>query len=185
MTTDDIRKKILPVLFITLAVGSAYFLGTQKVRVEPQTQIQTIDVGEDEVKGLVSNFYKAMENQDGKMLFGYMTNPTTPQEKSGYDWLTGADLKEEAFYRAFLRVKIFNPRIDDVQKVDDNTYIVRVTDQIRGYSNAQDVGWDSPKPRYDILLTLVNLDGTWLVDKFRNPSDKKGTEKYSGFSQGM
>jgi hypothetical protein len=185
MTTDDIRKQILPVLFITLAIGSAYFLGLQKVRIEPQTQIQAINVDEVAVKGLVVNFYKAMENQDGKLLFNYVTKPLTLEEKKGFDWLTGADLKEEAFYRVFLRVKIFSPRIDDVQKVDDNTYIVRVTDQIRGYSNAQDVGWDSPKPRYDILLTVVKLDGTWFVDKFRNPSDKKGTEKYNGFSQGM
>ena len=185
MTTADIRKHVIPVLFITLAIGSAYFLGMQKVRVEPQTQIQAINVGEEAVKGLVVNFYKAMENQDGKVLFGYMTKPSTPQEEKGYNWLVGVDLKEEAFYRVFLRVRIFSPRIDDVQKVDDNTYIVRVTDQIRGYSNAQDVGWDSPKPRYDILLTVVKLDGTWFVDKFRNPLDKNGTEKYSGFSQGM
>lgn len=178
------EKPLVALTVLAISLGLVAYMRTKKMEVEPQTQTQVISADEVAVKGLVLNFYKAIEDQDGQKLFGYMTKPSNTQEKSSYDWSTGADLKNDAFYRVFLRVKILNPRIDDVQKVDEDMFIVRVTDQVSEYSNAQDIGWNSPKPRYDILLTIVRIDGTWLIDKFRNPSDKVGTEKYSGFGQG-
>lgn len=172
-------------LVLAVGVGMFTYVGMQKARVEPKMQIQIFSADETAARGLVVNFYKAIEDQDGKKLFGYMTMPSSAQEKDSFNWLTGADLKSDSFYRAFLRIKIFNPKIDDVQKIDDNTFVLRVTDQMSTYSNSQDIGWNSPKPRYDILLTLVKVDGSWMVDKFRNSSEKTGTDKYSGFGQGL
>lgn len=176
---------IIMLLILFPAIMLAYFLGMRKGDLGlSKVSSQTTVVDQDPVKNLVNNFYTALESQNGELLFSYLTPPSTSQEKVGLNWLTGTDLGQDAFYRVFLRARISNPRIDDSQKVNDDTVVVRVTDQVSWYSNAQNIGWSSPKPRYDVLLTLIKSEGKWLVDKFTDTSEKIGTEKYSGFGQG-
>lgn len=132
----------------------------------------------------MKTFYSALELQDGKLVFSYFTPPTTPEEKNGFNWLTGADLAEKPFYRAFLRIKISYPVVNDIQKVNDTTFIIAITDQLQTYSNAgEQVGWGSVQKR-DVKLMVIKVGNDWLVDRFTHPSTNPGTEKYSGFDQG-
>ena len=176
---------VILLLILFSAVMLAYFLGIRKGDLGlSNISNQAPVVDQDPFKNLVNNFYSALESQKGELLFSYLTPPLTAQEKVGFNWLTGADLGQDAFYRVFLRARISNPRIDDTQKINDNTVVVRVTDQTSGYSNARNIGWSSPKPRYDMLLTIIKSEDKWMVDKFTDTSAKTGTEKYSGFGQG-
>lgn len=190
------------IILVVVAIGVAYFLGTRKnnsrstvpsivpvgTPVATQSSNPAINPDQEAINNLVKNFYSALELQDGKLLFSFLTPPLTPQEKEGFNWLTGADLGTDSFYRVFLRVKISSPRIDDIQKVNDTTFVVRITDQIQGYSNAQNAGWSSPQPRYNVLLTVIKSGDTWLVDKFTDTlntasTGNAGTPKYNGFGQ--
>lgn len=142
------------------------------------------------VTSLVNNFYSALTNQDGKTLFSYMTPPSTSQEISDYRWLTGTDTVPTPFYRAFMRMKILNPKINDLQKVNDVTYNVSLSDQFQNWPNAGPSAgtWSSPQNRNSIVITAVNLNGKWLVDKFTDQSNTSGgsnagTPKYNGFGQ--
>jgi len=140
------------------------------------------------VRNLINNFYSALTKQDGKVLFGLMTPPITAGEKGDYSWLTGADLGKDSFYRVFLRIRISNPQITDTQRVDDNTFVVRINDQSQGYSNADPVGWSPLIDRNSITITIVNINGQYLVDKFDDTSNTTGSgnagaPKYSGFGQ--
>jgi len=139
------------------------------------------------VTNVVKNFYNSLTNQDGKTLFRYMTPALTVDEESNYSWLTGADLAPDT-YRVFLRIKISDPQIKNVQKLDDTTYQVATTDQIQGYSNADPIGWSKPTTRSKIVMIIVNSNGKWLVDKFTDESNTSNsgnaaTPKYSGFGQ--
>jgi len=128
------------------------------------------------VTNLVNNFYSALESQDGKVLFGYLTPPQTAEEKTGFNWLTGADLAGEPIYRAFFRQKISNLKINETQKINDATFVVKISDQLIGVPSAgSENSVYSPQSR-NIILTVVKSGNDWLVDKF--------TEKYSGFAQG-
>lgn len=186
---------VIIILVIVAAIGAAYFLGTQKNNlgstvplgspVATQSSSQTINSDQDAVNNLVKNFYSALGSQDGKLLFSFLTPPSTSEEKTSYSWLTGTDLGADPFYRVFIRTKILNPKIDVTEKANDTTYIVKVTDQIQGLSNAgQYAGWGSPQPRYVGLIVIKSGD-KWLVDKFTDLSAKTGTDKYSGFAQGQ
>jgi len=141
------------------------------------------------INGLIENFYIALTQQDGKKMFSYMTPPSTSTEQSDYDWLIGANLGANAFYRVFLRTKILNPQIGTMQKVNDTTYQVSLTDQIQGYSNAGNtVGtWSNPQTR-NITIRIVNSNNQWLIDKYTDTSNttnsgNAGTPKYNGFGQ--
>lgn len=136
---------------------------------------------------LVNRFYTALESQDGKILFNYFTQPSTPQEISDFTWLTGADLTAGPIYRAFFRQKISNPKIAVVQKVNDSTYVVNISDQIIGIPSAgSETAIFRPRSR-KVVLAVVKVDDKWLVDRFTEPSrtsvGSTRTSKYSGFGQ--
>lgn len=139
------------------------------------------------VKNVVTNFYNALSSQDGKTLFSLMTPPVTADEKENYGWLTGTDVNPTAGYRVFLRLKISNPQITSIQQVNANTFTLNLTDQLQGYSNAgATVGWGSLQPRNNIVMTVVNSNGIFMVDKFTDTSGAAGnaaTPKYNGFGQ--
>lgn len=140
------------------------------------------------IDNLVRDFYSALNKQDGKLLFGYFTQPETSQEKADFAWLTGADLKEDAFYRVFLRQGISNPKINEVKRVNDTTFTVKITDQLLGTPSAgNEEGVRSPITR-NVILTATKLENKWLADKFTNPSNTTNTgnaasSKYNGFGQ--
>ena len=194
VTSNNKQKRLyIVVLVVVVVVGIVYFLGTQKNKsgspVSSGAPVATQISDQDAVKGLVNNFYTALTNQDGKTLFSYMTPPSTTQETANFSWLTGADLGANSFYRVFLRGKILNPVINDTQKVDNTTYVVKVTDQIQTYSNAGTTAgtWSNPQPRNNIIVTVVSLNGKWFIDKFTQSSTtisgNAGTPKYNGFGQ--
>lgn len=190
MTTN--KRHLIATLVIIVVVGIAYFLGTQKSNLSTpavtQTSNQITNPDQEAVGNLVKNFYKALEAQDGKLLFSYFTPPTTDQEKTDLNWLTGADLVGNPEYRVFIRTKISSPKTDVTEKINDATFQVKITDQFQGLSNSGEiVGWSSPTSRY-VVITMIKLDNKWLIDKFTEPSNTSnagnaGTSKYNGFGQ--
>lgn len=150
---------------------------------------QTANVDNNAVSTLVKNFYKALESQDGKLLFSYFTPPSTDQEKKDLSWLTGTDRGGGYGYRVFIRSKILNPKISDTREINATTAVVTVTDQVQGLSNAGlDAGWSSPKTRLNVFVTVVKSGDTWFVDKFMDPTNtlntgNAGSSKYNGFGQ--
>ena len=209
-TVTPLSKTLAFMLLITLPFAG-FYLGMQYQQqidqdtvLLAQTQVKSIsklpsptitpnkvaDLNQNQtaIKSLVNNFYTALTNQDGKTLFSYITSPSTADEKANYTWLTGADLGMDQFYRVFLRLKILNPQVVSIQKVDSTTYLVTVKDLLQAYSNADPIGWDKPESRSKISLTVVNANGKWLVDKFTDQTNtagggSAGTPKYSGFGQ--
>ncbi len=148
---------------------------------------QVGDPNQKTITDLANNFYTALTNHDGKTLFSLMTSPVTANEKLDYSWLTGEDLGgANPTYRVFLRSKIDNQQITKIQKQDDSSYLVSLTDQAHGYSNAGvAVGFTTPQTR-NISMRVVNTEGQWLVDKFTYLSYAGGnaqTPKYDGFGQ--
>lgn len=147
---------------------------------------QTSDANTAAITTLVNNFYAAMANQDGKTLFGYMTPPVTAAEKTDFNWLTGADLGANPEYRVFIRSKINNQKITNIQKQSDGSYLVSLTDQSYGYSNAgPTVGFTTPQTR-TISMIVVNSGGNWLVNTYTYVNYAGGnaqTLKYNGFGQ--
>ncbi len=136
---------------------------------------------------LVTNFYKALELQDGKLLFSYFTPPSTDKEKTDFNWLTGADLAGTPIYRAFFRQKISSPKINSTQGIN-SVFTVKVSDQLLGIPSAgsETVAY-TPKPR-NVVLTIIKSGDKWLVDKFTDPSNTSntgnaGSPKYNGFGQ--
>jgi hypothetical protein len=140
------------------------------------------------IRNLVTNFYRALTNHDGKLLFSYMTPPTSSDEKGNYDWLTASDQGNQ-FYRVFLRSKISDPQINTIQKVNNTTYNVMISDQDPNFSNAgSTTGAWTPRTRNTIVIVAVNQSGNWFVDKFTDQSNTSnsgnaGTSKYNGFGQ--
>lgn len=140
------------------------------------------------VNTLVNNFYTALESQDGKMLFSYFTPPTTSDENKDFTWLTGADLAGDSVYRAFFRQKITNSKINEIIRVNDTTFTIKVTDQILFLPSAGSENTTyTPQPR-KVVLTVVKSGDTWLVDAFTDPSHTSktgnaGSLKYNGFGQ--
>jgi len=150
---------------------------------------QATDPNQQAITNLVNSFYTALANQDGKTLFSLMTPATTTAEKSDYNWLTGADLGVTPTYRVFIRSKINNQKITNIQKQTDESYLVSITDQSYGYSNAGSVvGFTSPEPRNNISMTVINIGSQWLIDKYtdQNYQGNPGSApslKYNGFGQ--
>ena len=150
---------------------------------------QATDPNQQAITNLVNSFYTALANQDGKTLFSLMTPATTTAEKSDYNWLTGADLGVTPTYRVFIRSKINNQKITNIQKQTDESYLVSITDQSYGYSNAGSVvGFTSPEPRNNIYMTVINIGSQWLIDKYtdQNYQGNPGSApslKYNGFGQ--
>jgi hypothetical protein len=151
------------------------------------TDAQTTETA---IKTLVNNFYTSLTNHDGKTLFSLMTPPTTPDEQENYNWLTGADLGTIPEYRVFLRSNISNSQINNILKeVDTSNYQVAITDQDPSYSNAgSTAGTWTPRTRNTIVMTVTNVNGIWLVDKFTDTANTNftgnaGTSKYNGFEQ--
>jgi len=149
---------------------------------------QVGDPNQQVITNLVNNFYSALENQDGKTLFGLMTAPKTQAEKSDFSWLIGENTGTTPTYRVFIRSKINNQKITSIEKQNDGSYLVSITDQFYQYSNAgQFVGFYNPQSR-NVAILAVNTSGQWLVDKFTDLSNTSGsgnagTTKYNGFGQ--
>lgn len=149
---------------------------------------QTINPDQDAVNNVVKNFYNALESQDGKVLFSYFTQPATSQEKESFNWLTGADIAGTPIYRAFFRQKISDPKIVDTQKINDTTFLVKISDQLVGIPSAGgETKLYTPQPR-NVLITMIKSGNTWLVDKYTDPSNTSnsgnaGAPKYNGFGQ--
>jgi hypothetical protein len=139
------------------------------------------------LNSLVTNFYKALELQDGKLLFRYFTPPSTDKEKTDFDWLTGADLVGTPTYRAFFRQKISSPKINSTQGIN-NVFTVKVSDQLTGIPSAgSETTVYTPKTR-NVVLTIIKFGDKWMVDKFTDPSNptnsgNAGSTKYNGFGQ--
>ncbi len=139
------------------------------------------------VNNLVNNFYTALESRDGKLLFSYFTPPTTPEEIKSLTWLTGADLAGDPLYRAFFRQKISSPKINEIIKVNDTTFSIKVSDQILFLPSAGSENTVyTPQPR-KVIFTVIKSGDKWLVDKFTDPTNTKagnaGSPKYNGFWQ--
>ncbi len=140
------------------------------------------------VNNLVNNFYTAIESQNGKMLFSYFTPPSTPKENKDFTWLTGADLAGDSVYRAFFRQKITNSKINEIIRVNDTTFAIKVSDQLTGIPSAgSEKTVYTPKTR-SVVLTIIKSGDKWLVDKFTDPSNTSnsgnaGSPKYNGFGQ--
>ncbi len=139
------------------------------------------------VESLVNNFYKALEAQDGKLLFSYFTSPVTSEEKTSFNWLTGADLPGTPVYRIFFRQTISNPKINGIQ-VNDTVFVVKVSDQLTGVPSAGgETTVYTPQPR-NVVLTIIKSGDKWMVDKFTDLSNSSntgnaGSPKYNGFGQ--
>lgn len=185
------KKTSLIILALVLLVGLAYFFGHKNnlgvtlferiAYLDPKDQINKSD--EVAVRNLVKNFYKALEAQDGKLLFSYFTPPSTAEEKTSFNWLTGADLGADPFYRVFMRQKISSPKINDVIKTSDTGIVIKITDQLQGIPSAgNETGVYSPQQRI-INFTVIKSGDKWLVDRFAVALTDTGIEKYSGFGQ--
>lgn len=161
------------VIILVLIVGGFFawhYFGTTKEEVK--------------VRNVIQEFYGVLENQNGELLMNYFTSPETSVERDSYNWLTGADLPEESrFYRIFLRVKISNPSIEEVKKIEEGKFQVNVKDELQSYSNVT-AEWGSPNTR-NIRFVIVRTGDKWLVDKYiwEDPAKIYRTEKYSGFGQ--
>lgn len=138
---------------------------------------------ETEVKNLVQQLYKAIEEQNGDLVMTYFTPPETPEEKERYNWLTAADFPEgQRFFRGFLRVKIANLTIKSIKKLDKGKFQVNLTDEFQSYSNADPVGY-GPVVKRNIVIIAVKMDNKWLIDEWNYPAYKYKVNKYSGFGQ--
>ncbi|MDO8610493.1 MAG: hypothetical protein Q7R95_08155 [bacterium] len=139
------------------------------------------------LNSLVTSFYKALELQDGKLLFSYFTPPSTDKEKTDFNWLTGADLAGTPIYRVFFRQKISSPKINRTQGIN-NVFTVMVSDQLTNIpSTGSETTVYTPKTR-NIVFTIIKSSDKWLVDKFTDPSSSTnsgnaGSPKYNGFGQ--
>ena len=185
---------IIIILVAVLVIGITYFFGHKNnlgvtlferiAYLAPSDRINKNDGIA--VRNLANNFYKALETQDGKLLFSYFTPPLTSEEKKDFTWLTGADLVGEPIYRAFFRQKISNPKINDVIKYTDTAILIIMTDQQREVPSAgNETGVISPQKR-TTHFRVIKSDDKWLVDKFTEPLHNTGnaiTQKYSGFGQ--
>jgi len=179
-------KFLLIVIILAIIVGVGAFQYSRKLGqfYQPPEIKKPEKVVEDEVeiKGLVQNFYNAIENQNGETVISYFTPPLTDEEKESYKWLTGVDLPQPT-YRMFLRVKISNPVIESIKKIEEGKFQVNVKDEFQSYSNVT-AKWSNPTTR-NIKFILVKIEDQWLVEKYtwENPNIIYRTEKYSGFGQ--
>lgn len=171
-----ITSVILPIYNLTNAI------------IEQPSGISEQNKDETDIRELVSNFYRAFAAENGRLLFTYMTPPVTSQEKREHSWLTGADLGQNAFYRVFLRVKLSNPSIKSINRLNDKTAEVNVQDEFQSYSQSS-AEWSKPTIR-NVMFTVVKIQTEtkqefWVIDKFTYTGTVtrtyKGTEKYNGF----
>lgn len=186
-------KKMVGVLVLALVLimGYKFVSNTQKTKlnstVPSSTPVAMQNSDQIVVNKLVNNFYTALELQDGKLLFSYFTEPSTPEEKKDFIWLTGADLTGSPVYRAFFREKISNPKINKITEVDDSTFSVNVSDELTILPSAgSENATYTPQPR-QVVFTVIKSSDKWMVDKFTDPSKtaalNTSTTKYSGFNQ--
>ncbi len=140
------------------------------------------------VNNLVSNFYTALESQNGKMLFSYFTPPATSGENKDFTWLTGADLAGDSVYRAFFRQKITNSKINEIIRANNTTFTIKVSDQILFLPSAGSENTVYTPQTRNVVLTIVKSGDKWMVDKFTDPANTSntgnaGSPKYNGFGQ--
>ena len=128
------------------------------------------------IKDFIYGFYDAIENQNGDLVMSYFTPAATSEEKESQDWLTGADLPEP-MYRIFLRVRISDPSIINIQKIEEvGKFQAKVVDEFQWYSNVT-AKWSEPVKR-NLTFVIVQEGDKWLVEKYLL---EESTQKYSGF----
>ncbi len=172
---------IIVILCILIAGGIFVwqYLGVPKEKVSaPEEKNKTIE-------DLIQKFYTAiqMENDQGaELVMSYFTPPATTEEKESYDWLTGADLPKGS-YRVFMRIKISNPLIKNIEKIEEGRFQVNATDEFQSWFNG--TGEYSKPISINITFIVVKIEDKWLVDKYiwEDPNIVYRTEKYSGFGQ--
>ena len=142
---------------------------------------------EGEIRGLIQNFYQALENQNGALLMSYFTPPKTPEEKESYEWLTGADLVREGLtkklvYRVFFRVKILNPQIEEIRKIKKGKFLVKGKDEIQ-VSQAPAYPEKIKKFTRQVSFVVVKIGNKWMIDQYKweDPTSIFRSNKYSGF----
>ena len=135
------------------------------------------------IRRLIQNFYQAIENQNGELLFSYFTPPETPEEKESYNWLIGADLPKPN-YRVFLRIKISDPQIEEIKEIEKGKFQINGRDEIH-ISKAPAYPEEIENISRKVSFIVVKTDKKWLIDKYKweDPNKIYRTEKYSGFGQ--
>jgi len=175
---------ILLVLAVIVSGGILSYLGYFKREIELLTKFPEIKkpekvVEEEIIRSLIQEFYEILEQRkNAKSIMTFFTSPQTPEEKESYDWLIGTDIGAP---RLFMRVKISNPSIKEIQKIEEKEFRVIATDQFQSWSNVV-AQWSDPIDR-DVYFIVVKVGDKWLIDKYvdANPNILYRTEKYSGF----
>jgi len=169
---------ILPVL-IGLAVGINFWE-------EGRTRREELAV-----KKFIQRFYDDLaKGNDCEKVLSYFTPPSTREEEESYSWLSGKDLPGGAC-RLFLRVKIENPSIESVKRINEGIYLVEAKDNFSAWDNALSK-WETK--RRDVKFVILKLGKKLLIDKYIDSSPHEEveilgrkyqailkTKKYSGF----
>jgi hypothetical protein len=135
------------------------------------------------IKAFVRRFYKILEERENaELLMSYFTPPLTPEEKESYKWLTGTDLPEPS-PRVFERVKISNPSIKKIEKIEEGKFKVEAEDDFQTWLNVSNE-WSTPSRR-NVIFIVIRKENKWLIEKYaeipKDPAKKFRAEKYSGF----
>ena len=179
-------KYILIVLILAIFVGGGIFgyikyYIKEMVSLTKFSEIKKPKTPEIEIRRLIQNFYQALENQNGELLFSYFTPPQTPEEKESYNWLIGVDLPEP-IYRVFSRVKISNSQIEKIKEIEGGKFQVEGRDEIN-ISKAPAYPEEIETISRKVIFIVIKTDDKWLVGKYKweDPNKIYRTEKYSGF----
>jgi hypothetical protein len=154
---------------------------------------------EEEVKALVTHFYKYFQDRDPSGILLMFTQASNESEKKDYSLLMGLDIDSSGksprlFNNVSTNVKIISWKIakqgipngkEIIQKVEDR-YYVTVEEITKAWCNAGDCAgtYDFEKTGYSVF-EIVKINSKWMIDKYyRQQSGTPGQPepaKYEGF----
>lgn len=131
----------------------------------------------------VEEFEKLQQQKNALEILKLMTEPQTTQEKETRDFLLGYDIDPTGkgfrlYNTSGTGYTLENYKVKEC-KPQDKT-IVCTIEETRKYWNNVEGEWTAPQSK-DYEVILLQLNGKWLIDKYKDPSSESDVDKYSGF----